>query len=369
VKRALQILSWLLLVFTIVFAQESERTPLFFDASSFSSVEERGVMRRELRGNVHMIKDSLDVTCDQAVYYPDSGIVIFRYNVVFKDPHRTMFADEVIYNEWTEEAFASTKIRVYQSDTLSVTSRTARYFERLNQGYLYDDVRIHELGRRVLLMGRLGFTDHVKEYGRVTGEPVMTERDSAGLLITRVKGDTVEYFGDRKTVRVTGKVRIERDSLIATGTFLEYLTADRMAVLTGEPEAIRADNHVVGDTIRLYFEKDEKLSRVEVAGNAVATSPADSGFAEPKNRMEGKLMTMWVDSGAISSVLVENSAIATYFVRDKNEKRGMNVTSGDRLRVFFDGRKISRIRVEGGTEGTYTPQRLVSTPEPKTTPR
>ena len=59
-------------------------------------------------------------------------------------------------------------------------------------------------------------------------------------------------------------------------------------------------------------------------------------------------------------VLVEGTAIATYYVRDKGQPRGMNVTSGDRLRVFFENRRMSRIRVEGGTEGDYTPQRLLS---------
>lgn len=339
----------------------AERTPLYVDnANSFRSIEQNGVKMQEMRGDVRMRKDTLLVDCQEAYYYPDSGIVIFKINVCFKDPHRILFADEVRYNEFTEEVYATSRVRVYQHDTLSVTSNIARYYERLRQGYLYYNVQMRHENRRILLTGDEGFIDHERKLGRVTGQPVLTERDSAGYLITKVRGDTIEYYGDEKHARVIKNVQIDRDSLVANGQMLDYWSTDRMAVLVGEPVAVRGTDRVVGDTIRLFFEKNEKLSRVVVEGDAVATSPADSGFAEPKNQMEGKTMTLFVTDGTIDSVVVEGTAIATYFIRDKNKKQGRNVTSGDRLRVLFDQRKISRIRVEGGTEGIYTPERLLT---------
>ena len=351
---------WWILTLTAVLAAAQEKTPLNLDhADTFSSSETGGVRRQELRGHVRMSKDTLTVDCQQALYYPDSGIVVFSIDVCFRDPKRTLFADEVRYNEITEEVTANSRVRVYQGDSMSVTCSRAKYYERLRQGHLYDNVRIREEKKRVLLTGKQGFMDHELRYGRVFGNPIMTERDSLSNLLTEVHGDTVEYFGNEKRVRVQNNVRIDRDSLTATGLTLDYATDLRTAVLTGAPKAQRGTDHVSGDTIRLFFEKDEKLSRVEVNGSAVATSPADSGFTEPKNRMEGKTMTLFVTDGAIENVLVEGTATATYFIRDKQEKRGMNVTSGDRLRVFFEDRKISRIRVEGGTEGTYTPERLI----------
>jgi lipopolysaccharide export system protein LptA len=363
-KRWLALLTVLFLV-TMLPAQERQRTPIVLEhANTLSVTEEGGTRRQELHGNVKITKDSLTVTCDNAVYYPDSGRIIFRDNVVFADRHRTLFADEVTYNEFTEQVDAVNHVRVYQQDTLSASSRSARYFERLNKGYLYDDVHMREEPRRTLLTGKLGFLDHDRRYGRVTGDPVVTERDSLMKLTSEVRGDTVEYFGDEKRIRVSGHVRVDRDSLIATGTGLNYLTAEHTAELTGLPEAVRGTDDVRGDTMRLFFEK-ERLTRVEVIGHAVAINPADSGASEPKNRMEGKKMTLWLEEGQLSRALIEGTAIATYYVRDKNEKRGLNVTSGDCLHVFFEKRKIARIRVEGGTEGTYTPEKLLSKqPEP-----
>jgi lipopolysaccharide export system protein LptA len=350
----------ILLLLVVSSAAAQERTPLNLErANSFTATEVNGVRRQELKGDVRMSKDTLRVDCQEAVYYPDSGIVIFRINVVFKDPSRILFADEVRYNEFTEEADATSRVRVYQHDTLSVTCDRARYFDRMREGYLYGNVRIRQESKRVMLAGREGFVDHDRNFGRVTGDPVLTERDSSMNLITEVHGDTVEYYGDEKRVRVENHVRIDRDSLTATGATLDYFTGLRTAVLTGLPHAVRGPDQASGDTIRLFFEKNEKLSRVEVSGHALATSPADSGQAEPRNRMEGKTITLYVADGLVQQVDVEGTATATYFVRDQEKKRGLNVTSGDRLHVFFENRKISRIRVEGGTEGTYTPQRLV----------
>ena len=342
----------------------AERTPIVLKHSnSLVASEENGKRKEQLIGNVEITKDSLDVNCENADYYPDSGIVVFRNNVVFKTPHRVLFADEVIYNENTEEVHASSRVRVFQGDTLSAMSRTADYFDRLKTGYLYDDVKIREDNRRIEMTGQKGFGDNAAKYGWVTVHPVATEYDSTLKVLSKVYGDTIEYFGDDKRLRVRGHVKVDRDSLVATGTMLNYLTKDRFAVMTGLPEAVRGDDHVKGDTIRLYFAKaKENLDSVEVSGHAVATSPADSGVALPMNRMEGKHMTLYMTNSQISTVLVKGTATATYYVREKSEKRGMNVTSGDILRVFFEDRKIDRIHVEGGTQGDYTPQRLVSKP-------
>jgi lipopolysaccharide export system protein LptA len=340
-------------------AAERERKPIVLQrASTLQSFEENGIRRQELVGNVWMTRDSLDVTCHKATYYPDSGLVLFHGNVEFRDPNRTLLADDVTYDENTGEIIATNGVKVIE-DTIQVTSRRARYDEGLKQGHLFDDVKIKEMTRNLLLKGQYGFIDHERKYGRVTGDPVLTERDSTLKEIAEVKGDTVEYFGDERRVQVSGNVVATREGLVAMGKRLDYFAKDRNAVLIGEPEALKEQDEMRGDTMRLFFE-GEKLSRVEVIGHAVATSPADSGFTEPRNRMEGKRMTMWITDSKLTSALIEGTATATYFVREKGKPQGLNTTSGDRLRVYFDKSKISRIRVEGGTEGVYTPERLVA---------
>lgn len=312
---------------------------------------------QELIGNVWMTQDSFSVTCQEAFYYPDSGRVIFRRNVECKDPQRILLAHEVVYNEWTGALDAFGDVRIYQ-DTLSVTCMRARYLEGRREAYLYQDVRLREKKRRLLLVGQEGYLNETDHYGRVTVRPVLTERDSLGDVRMEVRGDTVEYFGETKVARVRGDVEIHRGKLVATGRRLDYVRERQEAVLVGDPQAYHEGDEIAGDTITLCFEGEE-LRQVFVVGHAVTTSPADSLDSTRRHRMEGKRMTLWIEKEELKEVLVNGTARATYYIREEDRNRGMNETSGDRLRVIIENNQVARIQVVGGTEGRYTPERLV----------
>ena len=75
--------------------------------------------------------------------------------------------------------------------------------------------------------------------------------------------------------------------------------------------------------------------------------------------MEGKRMTLWIENEELTEILVEGTARAIYYIREEDRNRGRNETSGDRLRVIIENNEVVRIQVVGGTEGRYTPERLV----------
>jgi lipopolysaccharide export system protein LptA len=336
----------------------AERAPVKLErANTFRSFDENGKQRQELQGNVWITKDSLSVYCDRAIYYPDSGILIFRSNVEFRQPGKTLFADEVIYDEFSEEVTATGRARMYQ-DSLRIAANHIVYRERFKTAYLYDDVRIDDDSRNIMLTGDRGCFDHELEYAWVSGSPSMTQRDSSLAVQMRIYGDTLEYSGVDKLARSKGNVIIMRDSLLAYGTQLTFHSDSSFAELIGEPYAVQSLNEITGDTLRLYY-VDDQLDHLEVLGHAVATSPADSIRPEPKNRMEGKRMSLWIVDNALSKVVVRGNAIATYYIREQNDPRGRNVTSGDVLYVFFAESRISHIEVDGGTQGQYTPEKLV----------
>lgn len=330
-------------------------------ANSLRYGEENGAKVQELSGDVYIVKDSLSINCDNALYYPDSGILIFRDNVVLEDGSRDMFADQVTYSDWTEEVNAKGRVKIYQ-DSISIFADRAIYRERLGSGYLYDDVRVRNERQRVNLKGGIGFFDHREKFAWVAQEPILTRRDSSGMINTEISGDTITFSDSLNIATARGNVIIVRDSLTAFGKLLEFYTDSLYAELTGDPLALSGADSIAGDSMRLYF-AGEVLERVEVHGEAIASSPSDSLPDSPRQILTGNQMTLWITESRLSSALVEGSAIATYYVRDKQDAQGLNVTSGDRLKITFDERRISRIRVEGGTQGKYTPETLVKAPE------
>ncbi|MCB9367882.1 MAG: hypothetical protein H6507_02035 [Calditrichaeota bacterium] len=329
-------------------------------ANSLRYGEENGQRMQELDGDVYIVKDSLEINCDRALYFPDSGKLIFRENVMFQDGERLMFANEVRYDDWTEELEAKGDIRIYQ-DSITIYCNRAVYRERLGNGYLYDRVRVKYDPRGVTLTGEIGYFNHRDKSAWVTRDPVLTRRDSVGIVDTKIKGDTITYNETLGEATSRHHVSIERDSLNAFGDLLVFYPDSLFAELTGEPLALSGADSISGDSMRLFF-KEEELERVEVHGDAVASSPADTLPASPRQILTGKLMTLWIEQSTLSRALVEENATATYYVRDKQEAEGLNTTSGDRLLISFDNHRISRIRVEGGTEGKYTPESFVANP-------
>jgi lipopolysaccharide export system protein LptA len=346
----------------LVYGQSQNGAVELRRANSLHYGEESGQRVQELDGNVYIVKDSLEITCDKALYYPDSGKLIFRDNVMLQDGQRLMFAREVRYSDWTEELEAEGDLRIYQ-DSITIYCNRAVYRERLGSGYLYDNVRVKYDPRGVQITGEIGYFDHRTKSAWVSREPVLTQRDSLGTLTTKITGDTITYNESSGLATSRDDVTITRDSLNAYGDLLEFYMDSLFAELTGKPLALSSADSISGDSMRLFF-KDEALERVEVHGNAVASSPSDTLPGAPRQILTGKLMTLWIEQSALSRALVEDNATATYFVRDKQDAEGLNVTSGDRLIITFENRRISRIRVEGGTEGKYTPESLVAGPAP-----
>lgn len=353
----------LLAIFVLVSAtaaQEHNSAVELRRANSLRYGQENGQAVQELTGDVLIVKDSLNITCEQALYYPDSGRLIFRQDVQFQDGKRLMFANQVTYSDWTELVEAVGDVRIYQ-DTISIYCDRAVYRERLGVGYLYENVRVKYESRGLTLTGGIGYFNHIAKSAWVAQDPMLTRKDSVGYMDTEIAGDTITYDESLGLATTKNNVIITRDSLTAFGQLLEFYPDSLFAVLTGKPLALSGADSIGGDTMRLFF-KDEELERVEVQGEAIASSPSDSLPNSPRQILTGKQMMLWIENSALSRALVQDNATATYFVRDKQDAQGLNVTSGDKLLITFDNRRISRIRVEGGTQGTFTPESLVASP-------
>ncbi|MCC6475869.1 hypothetical protein IT157_02330, partial [bacterium] len=298
----------ILLLPALLFAQSERNAVELRRANSLSYGEEDGQKVQKLDGNVEIAKDSLTIFCDNALYFQDQGRLIFRKNVQVMDGSRLLYANEVLYNDFSEEIEARGDVRIYQ-DTIVVYCDRAVYSERLQSGYLFDRVRIKYDPRNVTLKGSLGYFDHARKFAWVTRDPVLTRLDSTGRKNTEVIGDTVFYDDELKRAEARGKVSIGRDSLTALGQTLIFFPDSMYAELLGEPLALQGSDSIRGDTMRLYFQKDV-LDRVEVHGHAEASSPADSLTLEPRQRLTGHDMALWISENQLKRARIDGTIIA-----------------------------------------------------------
>jgi hypothetical protein len=70
-------------------------------------------------------------------------------------------------------------------------------------------------------------------------------------------------------------------------------------------------------------------------------------------------MRMDFGTAGLSRIDVEIRAISVYHLYEDSVANGLNKTSGDRIVLLFHEGKVNAIKVIGGIEGQYFPEKMV----------
>jgi lipopolysaccharide export system protein LptA len=310
---------------------------------------------RYLDGNVWIVQDTLSITGDHAIYDEAAGTILFTGNVHFVEPTRQFWSDRATYYERDGRAVGDGQVRIEQDSILIFCDR-AVYHEARRQVNLVGNVRLNSLKDNAILTGNLGTYDRETEHGAMTQDPRLIKRFSETDSM-EVTGNIIEYyFQDRQAV-VTESVHLWRQDFDAWGQKLVYQDSTEWAQLTGEPVLRRGRDVMQADTVEALFQ-DEKIRRVLLFGQALATAPVDSLLPEPINRITGRRMELTFRDGQLDSMHVQGNATSLYYVREEEGSEGANQVSGDRMDLWMQSGRIRWIKVQGGTEGNYYPQPL-----------
>jgi lipopolysaccharide export system protein LptA len=358
--KSTAILWSVLLVVGVGFGQEAEEEPKPIELIHADVLRNRtlhGQAIQELIGEVHIIQDGLNVTCDKAIHFQEEGRLIFEGNVVFWDSIRTLNAKQVVYYQRTRRATATGEVVIIQ-DTLEIQCQKALYLDNLGDAYFDGGVSVLDQASGSTITGGRGTYSDSMGMAKVVDDPVFTERDTTDSVMMEIFGERIEYFTEKHLAVARDSVLVLRGDLNATGDLLEYDRDEGWAVLSGSPRIYRANESVRGDTVWLYFREGD-IERVFVNRNAYASIPADTLGTERMNWMCGKTIDMTIENGELSKTVVTGQAEALYYPVEEGERRGANRVSGDTITLWINGGEVTRIQVQGGTQGTYYPERMV----------
>ena len=71
--------------------------------------------------------------------------------------------------------------------------------------------------------------------------------------------------------------------------------------------------------------------------------------------MEGSSLRSYFTDGKIDSMKLEGMASAIYHVFEDSLYEGRNETSGDEIMISFKNSEISKMDINGGSQGSYIP--------------
>ncbi len=310
---------------------------------------------RYLDGNVWITQDTLSITGDHAIYDEVAGQLLFTGHVHFKEPTRNIWADQAIYYEKDGRAQGEGHVRIEQ-DSIMVTCNKVIYHEAREEANFFGNVRLHSLKENAILTGNHGAYNRTDERGAMSQQPRLVRyfSDTDSMVVV---GNVIEYLFKDKSATVNDDVHIRRNDFEARGGKLYYKDEAEHSRLVGNPVLQRNRDILQADTVDAYFEED-KIRRVFLRGQAVATSPADSLLPEPINKITGQSMEIAFHEGELDSIFVRGNATSLYFIREKDSEKGANVVSGDAINIALMNNQINWIYVLGGTEGVYYPEHL-----------
>jgi lipopolysaccharide export system protein LptA len=383
------------LPFNNLLAQSEDKPVILNHADSLVGTVMDGEQVKQLIGNVKMTHGNIVMTCERATQYVVSKKVLLEGEVIVHQDTMTLMSyrgvyypdsktaegfEEVRLNDgktylraqygkyFTDEKKAYFKGNVKVEDSTSILSADElTYFREAKKTIAVGNVRITDLTSNITIYGGHFENERARNYSIMTIEPRAIQIDAApdGMLDTMtVTSKKMESYQD-STPRLiaTDDVEMTYGELSSQSGKAVFFTALDSMVLEKSPYVWYSRNtwettQVSGDSMFVKM-KLRQIETVYIRGRAVAISVADSLFQRRYNQLTGHEIVLHFSEKKIEQLDVNKTATMVYFLFDEDKPNGLNKTSGDNVVMAFVNGKIEKIKVVGGIEGQYIPEKLV----------
>ncbi len=334
-------------------ARRASRLELLHADVSRGIIED-GKPLKVLEGHVEARQDSLQLFCNRAVYDRDEDKITLFDDVKLIRGKDTLWANQITYHE-------KTKIAVSEGNVL-----VSRPGQRLRSDYLEyhygtDQIRasghlyLHDAPNRVSITGREGEYLPDEKYSYVEKNAHFWRVDSSSTDTLNIFSDKMDYyFGEPRRAVARDSVRIYQATLHATCDSAIYQLDEDIIYLEGQPHATQENSELFGKQMQLILH-ERQIDRIRVEGGAEAISVVDSA-TEKENRLEGREIVMYISNRKLREIRAISNARSRYYLKEKQENRGINVASADTIKAFFVNNELDSIAVIGGSQGIYYPE-------------
>ena len=327
--------------------------------SAFRSIEMNIV---DLFGHVRIVRDSTTLTSTEGTYSGNDRRAVFPKSVRL-DRGRTVLTSS--YGEyWANNKHAYFRGDVHVVDSASSTwSDELTYFENEDKSIAVGHVHVSSPENNITVFGDSLVHFQKTNHTIVPKNPRLMQIDTAAsgaadtliVLASRMEAyqDSLERFV------AIGKVEMARTDFSARCGEATYFHKRDRIILRQQPVVWNAGNQVTGDSI-VVSTKDRKLQSVYVRGRALAVSRADTLNKSRFNQLSAREVTLRFSGGKIDQIDADRTATSLYYLFDGATPNGVNRSSGDRITMEFAAGKIDRIKIVGGVEGRYFPEKMIA---------
>lgn len=318
-------------------------------------------------------------------YYPGSKKAVFKGGVKLNGTDYRIETDTLTYNSKSSEAWVLGPSKIYR-DTFIISTKQAYMNNSIGEFQLYrrsqvdnekntrhveaDTILYNRSNGSAKLYGRIFIDDahqHMSMYGDLgvldqqpvskgylTKNAYVKEYSTNDTLFLRA--DTLTMLTNADSSRIVeGRqhVRFYRGDFQGKSQYMQFLTKDSMVFMYGTPVLWSDANQMNGDTVKMYM-KNKRPDFLRIIGNSLIIQRDDSvNF----NQIKGNELEGYFENSNLRKVVMKGNTMSVYFPKDKNgDLIGVNHNIGSLMTIFLnDQRKLDKILLEPGTEGTMYP--------------
>jgi lipopolysaccharide export system protein LptA len=316
----------------------------------------------DLFGHVKIVRDSMTLTSTEGTYSANDRRVVLPKNIHLTRGRMNLTSQYGEY--WANDKHAYFRGDVHVVDSASSTwSDELTYFESEDKSIAVGRVRVSSTENNLTVFGDSLVHFDKQKYSIVTKNPRVMQIDttaSGDLDTLIIAGTRMEAFQDSlQRFIASGNVEMARSDFAARCGEATYFYKRERIILRQQPVVWHAENQVSGDSI-VISTRDRKLQSVYVRGRAIAVSRADTLNKTRFNQLSAREVTLRFSEGKISRIDADRTATSLYYLFDGLAPNGANRSSGDRIVMEFAAGKIDRIKIVGGVEGRYFPERMIA---------
>jgi lipopolysaccharide export system protein LptA len=315
----------------------------------------------ELFGNVRVVQDSVTIRSNEGVYYGDRRLMVGRNGVRLERGKTLLTAQrgEYLVDE-KRSHFTGNVVLVDTSSTITCNELT--YFEPETRSISTGDVHVFEYENAVNIYGDSLVHIEQRKYSLVPKNPRLVKIDTSadGVIDTMVVVSKImQTFQDSvERFIAIDSVQMARSDLAARCGMATYFVKNDCIALQTHPIIWSGENQITGDSMIVQM-KDKRLRSLWVKNRAMAISRADSVRPDRFNQLTGRELTMYFRANKLEQADVQRTATSLYYLYDRHEPNGANKSSGDRIFIDFAEGVIDRIRIIGGVQGQYLPEKMI----------
>ena len=321
------------------------------------------------RGNVRITDNkSYTITSDELDYYRSVQKSYARGNVKVVSDSSTIYSDNLVYEKLIGISTATGNVKI-ESDSTVITSKKATYYEFEKKSIAEENVKIDFLSENAVVYGNYAENYEKRNYSFVKGNSrlIQIESKEGKTDTTFIFSDKMESFRNKPEYYIAhDSVKTIRNDFLSvsnTGYYFRDLSGKGGVIsLSGDPVVWNEDLQVTGDSIYAFFKDD--IEDIFINRSAFALQ-LNSINAERYDQISGIFMHIKFSDSQVNYIQVDTNAASIYFVYDRDTPNGANRSNGEVIKLYFESKKVDKVKILGKPEGTYYPENLVNLDELK----